>query len=413
MRRTTAVIIGAGQAGLAMSYWLSRRSIDHVVLERGEVAQSWRSQRWDSLRLLTPNWQSRLPGLGTQLAKPDGFRSKLDTIQLLTGYAERIQAPVHSHTRVRSVLASGNGDYRVRTEGQEWHCRSVIVATGACSRPKVPAMADQLPAYVHSLSPLGYRNPNQLGEGGVLVVGASASGVQIARELRRSGRPVTLAVGGHVRMPRRYRGRDIQWWLETSGLLDVRYDEVDDVRRARRVPSAQLVAGDETLDLNHLQAEGVTLAGRLVDVKDSEVRFSGSLANVCALADLKMKRMLKAIDEWAEVAGFEAPAPERYPRTEVPKPVPLEIDLQRAGIETVIWATGYRPDFSYLQLPVFDRRGELIHDGGVLPVPGVYVLGLPLLRRRRSSLIDGAGEDARELSAHLASHLTDGTNRVA
>jgi putative flavoprotein involved in K+ transport len=243
----------------------------------------------------------------------------------------------------------------------------------------------------------------------VLVAGASATGIQLANEIHRSGRPVTLCVGEHIRAPRVYRGKDIQWWMEMTGVHHERYDQVDDIVRARNVPSMQLVGTPErsTLDLNALSAIGVRLAGRLAGIKDGKVQFSGSLRNQCALSDLKMGRLLDTIDQWATANGLDAAieAPTRPAPTEVEERPPLEMDLIREGIRTIVWATGYRPDYSWLRVPVLDRKGRIRHDGGVTESPGLYVMGLQFLRRRKSALIDGAGDDARDLSAHLAAYL--------
>jgi putative flavoprotein involved in K+ transport len=412
-RRTTTVVIGAGHAGLAMSWCLAQRSIDHVVLERGEVANSWRTERWDSLRLLTPNWQSRLPGYGYEGDDPDGFRTMPETIDFVERYADAIAAPVRTHTNVTSVRRNSDG-YTVATNQGDWHCQTVVLATGACNIPQVPALAEGAPSTITTLTPMQYRNPGQLEEGGVLVVGASATGTQIADEIHRSGRPVTLAVGEHVRVPRVYRDRDIQWWMDAAGVLDERYDEVEDIVRARNVPSLQLTGSPEsrTVDLNSLRCIGVKLIGRLAGINDGKAQFSGSLRNQCALADLKMNRLLDTIDEWAIESGFDdvVSPPHRFEPTEVEASPPLSIDLTSGEIQTIIWATGFRPDYSWLDVPVFDRKGRVRHDGGVVEAPGMYVMGMPFLRRRKSSLIDGAGEDARDLSAHLASYLSNRTS---
>jgi len=411
MPNVSTVVIGAGHCGLAMSRCLTDRSIDHVVLERGEVAQSWRTRWWDSLRLLTPNWMSRLPGgYAYQGDDPDGYLAAREVADLIAGYASQCGAPVQVGTTVTAVQHD-DGGYLIQTDQGTWRARSVVLASGACSMQVLPPFVDQLPPGITSLTPDQYRSPQALPEGGVLVVGASATGIQIADEVHRSGRPVTIASGEHVRLPRTYRGRDILWWMDTSGLLDEDYTEIDDVRRARSLPSMQLVGSPgRTIDLNALQALGVRLIGRLAGIRDGIAQFSGSLPNVCALADLKMVRLLDAIDIWAASADLDETPAERFAPTLVPAPVPLSIDLRKGEIRTIIWATGFQPDMSWLDLPVFDRKQRLIHDGGVV-TPGLYVLGLPFLRRRKSSLIDGAAADAAALAAHLAGHLDGVTAR--
>jgi len=414
--RTTVIVIGAGHAGLAMSRCLAERSIDHVVLERGEVANSWKTERWDSLRLLTPNWQSRLPGYGYAGADPDGFRTMPETIAFIERYADLISAPVHARTEVNSVRRIDDG-YIVVTDQGLWRSRAVVLATGACNIPNVPALACAVPSGIATLTPMQYRNPDQLADGGVLVVGASASGVQIADEIQRSGRPVTLAVGEHIRMPRRYRGRDIQWWMDAVGVLDQRFDEVDDHSRARKVPSLQLAGHPDcrAVDLNALAAIGVRLVGRLAGISDGKAQFSGALANLAASSDLKMNRLLDTIDEWAarNDIGDDIEPPPRFGPTRIDTSPLLSLELGRGEIRTVVWATGYRPDYSWLDVPVLDRKGRIRHDGGVVDSPGMYLLGEQFLRRRKSALIDGAGDDARELSAHLASWLGDSPFRSA
>jgi putative flavoprotein involved in K+ transport len=401
------VVIGAGHSGLAMSHALSLRSIDHVVIERGEVANSWRTERWDSLRLLTPNWMSRLPGYRYDGDDPDGYMAVDQVVDFVAGYAARVAAPVITHTAVTQVTAAAGG-YRVSTSRGDWLCRAVVLASGAFNVPVIPRIAEGVPPAVTQVTARDYRNPSQLDEGPVLVVGASATGLQLAQEIRQSGRPVTLATGEHVRMPRVYRGRDVQWWMLASGILDQRIEDTDDPLRARRVPSPQLVGTPEraTLDLNALQAQGVEVAGRLAGIRDGKALFSGSLHNVCSLADLKMNRMLDAFDEWAVGNGVAADveAAERYPATHVTPSPRLGCKLGEE-VKTIVWATGFRPDYSWLHVPVFDRRGNLKHDRGVVDSPGLYVLGLPYLRRRKSSFIHGAEDDVRELSAHLDAYL--------
>jgi putative flavoprotein involved in K+ transport len=391
-----------------MSRCLTERSVDHIVIERGEVANSWRTERWDSLRLLTPNWQSRLPGFGYEGDDPDGYRTMPEVIEFLARYAKVISAPVETHTRVTS-LSAAEGGFIVATDKGDWRCRTVVLATGACNVARVPAVAASVPPGTATITSMDYRNPGQLDEGGVLVVGASATGTQLADEIHRSGRPVTLCVGEHVRAPRVYRGKDILWWMDVVGLHGERYDEVDDIDRVRRLPSFQLAGSPErrTLDLNALTGIGVKLAGRIAGIAEGKAQFSGSLHNHCAMADLKMNRLLNMIDEWVATNGRDSDvdAPDRPAPTEVESTPPLLMDLKTGGIRTIVWASGYRPDYSWLHVPVLDRKGLVRHDGGVTAHPGLYLMGMQFLRRRKSALIDGAGDDARDLSDHLASYL--------
>jgi putative flavoprotein involved in K+ transport len=405
----TAVVIGAGHAGLAASHFLSQRSIDHVVLERGEVANSWRRERWDSLRLLTPNWQSRLPGLRYEGPDPDGYMTVPEVTEFIERFAKVSRAPVRTGVNVTSVRPGDDG-YQVTTDRGEIAARAVIVATGACNRPTVPPVSDAVPASVRQLTPFDYRDPAGLPDGGVLVVGASATGVQLAAELARSGRPVTLSVGEHTRLPRTYRGRDVLWWMDAAGVWDQRYDELDDLTRARRLPSPQLVGTPErtTLDLNALDSIGVGLVGRLAAIRDGRALFSGGLRNVFSLADLKMNRLLGTFDDWARTNGRDAEVgpPERFDPTRVPDTARLQLDLGSGEIRTIVWATGFRPDYGWLDVPVVDSKGQLRHEGGVVDSPGLYALGLPVLRRRKSTFIYGIEDDAREVIDHLARYLT-------
>ena len=319
------------------------------------------------------------------------------------------KAPVRPASPVTSVRRSGD-DYSVVAADEELRCRAVVIATGACNRPFVPAVASAVPSNVLQLTPFDYQDPEALPDGGVLVVGASATGVQIAAEIRRSGRPVTISVGEQARLPRTYRGRDVLWWMENSGLWDQRHDELDDLGRARRLPSPQLVGTPSraTLDINALTALGVEPVGRLAAIRDGRALFSGGLRNVFALADLKMNRLLDTFDEWALTSGRdgEFPGPERFPPTQPPTNPRLQLDLASGEIRTIIWATGFRPDYSWLDIPVLDSKGALIHNGGIVTEsPGLYALGLPVLRRRKSTFIHGIEPDAREVVDALALSL--------
>jgi putative flavoprotein involved in K+ transport len=410
--RTTVVVVGAGQAGLAMSHCLGERSIDHVVLERDEVASAWRGRRRDSLRLLTPNWLSRLPGWHYRGDDPDGYMTAPDMADHLEGYRRSFGAPVHTRTEVLAVTPTESGYVVDTTEGR-WSSRALVVATGAAGTPRVPALARALPRGLTQLTADEYRRPAQVGDGPVLVVGASASGVQIADELRRAGRRVSLAVGEHLRLPRRYRGRDIHWWMDALGLLAQRWDAIRDLERARRLPSPQLVGSPEgrNVDLPALHAAGVELLGRLVGFDGQWFRFSDSLAQVSTAADLKLDRLLDRIDDFATAHGLDdvLPTVERQPPT--PR-IATATARDRAGVGTVIWATGYRTTYPWLDPSLLDRRGGIRHDGGVMSAPGAYCLGLTLGRRRSSTSVDGVGPDARDLSGHLEARLA-GRSRAA
>ena len=378
------------------------------MLERGEVANSWRRERWDSLRLLTPNWQSRLPGLRYEGPDPDGYMTAGEVTDLIERFAAVARAPVRTGEDVTSVRPAGDG-YLVTASGGEIAARAVVIASGACNRASVPRFAGEVPASVEQVTPFDYRDPGKLPDGGVLVVGASATGVQLAAELQRSGRPVTLSVGEHVRLPRAYRGRDVLWWMDTAGVCDQRYDEMDDLTRARRLPSPQLVGTPEraTLDLNALTGLGVKLVGRWAMVRDGRALFSGGLRNMFSLADLKLRRLLDTFDEWALTSGRDAEfgPPERLEPTRAPESSRLALDLGSGEIRSIVWATGFRPDYGWLDVPVTDEKGNLRHEGGVADSPGLYALGLPVLRRRRSTFICGIEDDAREVTGHLAGYL--------
>ncbi len=406
MRRAEAVVIGGGQAGLATSRCLAEAGVDHVVLERGRVAERWRRSSWDSLRLLTPNWQSRLPGFRYDGADPDGYMAAGEVIEHLDRYARSFGAPVEEGTTVLAVEPGGPG-YRVTTDRGTWEAPSVVIATGHCDTPFVPPVARSLPDDVEQVVPSRYRNPGQLPEGGVLVVGASSTGVQLADEIHASGRPVTLAVGRHTRLPRVYRGRDILWWLDAMGVFDESTADVFDLAASRAQPSLQLVGRPDraTLDLPALAARGVRLAGRVAAARGGRVFFDDDLVAHTVASDARLARLLQRVDVFAARTGLGVEPPEPFQPFLWPDPAPAEVDLRAEGIRSVVWATGFRRLYPWLKLPVLDARGEIRHEGGVTAFPGLYVIGLYFLRRRKSSFLDGVGQDAMDLTAHLAAHL--------
>jgi putative flavoprotein involved in K+ transport len=413
MRSTDVLVIGAGQAGLAASHELSRLGVAHVVLERGRVAERWRSERWDSLRLLTPNWMTLLPGYAYAGPHPDGFMSLPELIEFLAGYAAAIDAPVEEETAVTALRPLGDL-WHVETTGGCWRARAVVIAAGHCGRPAVPGFAAALSPAIQQVTASAYRNPGSLPKGGVLVVGAAASGLQIAEELRVAGRDVAVSAGRHTRAPRSYRGRDIFWWMHHAGLLEDRAEDQADLRRAAAQPSLQLVGGlpRRDLDLGVLQAMGVRVLGRAVGAEGTVLRFADDLATSVAGAQKPMESMLRRIDVAADALnapqqGWPAP-PQGF------APTPPALDLAAEGIRTIVWATGYRRDHSWLRVPgLLDEVGELRHRGGIAAVPGLYLLGLRFMRRRISNFLGGVGIDATVIAGEVARHLRHQTGRAA
>jgi putative flavoprotein involved in K+ transport len=401
------VVIGAGQAGLAMSYCLSELGVDHVVIERGKLAQRWRSQSWDSLTLLTPNWMTRLPGFQYDGDDPDGFMSVPDLIMLFEGYAALSRAPIVSDTSVTRVVRTGER-FRVITDRGAWSAESVVIATGYCDLPAVPAASLGLAASIAQIVPANYRRAAQLPPGGVLIVGASSTGVQLADEIQQSGRQVTLAVGRHLRLPRRHRGRDILWWLDTLGVLGKPVEDVHAIEVSRHQPSLQLVGRSDhsSLDVGMLQERGVRLVGRVLGISGYEVRLADDLIASTAAADIKMAEILTRIDRHIAASGLPAEDSEPFRSTwPLTTSAPERLDLKSEGIQTVIWATGCRRAYPWLQVPVLDRRGEIVHSGGFTPAFGLYVLGMNFQRRRNSSFIDGVGADAWKIAEQIASSV--------
>lgn len=406
MRHTDVIVIGAGQAGLAMSHCLGQRGIDHIVLERGTVAHRWRTERWDSLRLLTPNWMSRLPGWRYRGDEPDEFMTKQQLIDCLEDYARTSDAPVVTGAAVHAVKRILGG-YHVETTQGSWSAICVVIATGYCDIPTVPDMARHLPDRILQITPTAYRNAGALPDGGVLVVGASASGIQLADEIQRSGRQVILAAGRHTRVPRSYRGRDIMWWMDQAGVHDDLLTDMPDRERAILQPSFQLVGRPDhaDLDLATLRESGVQVVGRVTDVDGNMAFLARDLAESVVAAQSKLDRLLTRIDKVADACHAPAaPRPRVITGFESP---PSAIDLKAQGIATVIWAVGFKRDYSWLKVPVLDAGGELIQSGGVTASPGLYALGLRFMRRRKSNFLDGVGTDAEEIAAEIQRYVTE------
>jgi putative flavoprotein involved in K+ transport len=348
--------------------------------------------------MLTPNWLSRLPGWVYAGPDPDGFMSGTDLADHLVGYAGSFDAPVLTHTRVTRVVQAATG-FAVGTDRGVWAARNVVVATGYHSHAKVPAIAAALTPDVVQTTAARYRSPAALPAGAVLVVGASASGVQIAHDLVRAGREVVLSVGAHTRLPRRYRGRDILWWLDRTGAFDRTVDDV--AATAVREPSLQLAGTPRGIDLGTLQDAGVRLTGRLRAVSGANAAFADDLADTVGAAQVRLDRTLSTVDAYAEASRTALAPPDRPPAVAVPA-TPATMDLRRAGITSVVWATGYWPRYPWLAVPVLDRGGRIMHRRGVTEVPGLYAIGLRFQYRRNSTFVDGARHDAAYLVERIA-----------
>jgi putative flavoprotein involved in K+ transport len=392
------VVIGAGHAGLAMSRCLTDRDVEHVVLERGRLAERWRTARWDSFRLITPAWMLRLPGHTYRGPDPDAFLTAVELASYLEGYARSFAAPVREATAVTEVSRAGRG-YLVRTDRGEWRCANVVIATGYHSQARIPALAAGLPPDVQQINPASYRRPGSLPEGAVLIVGASASGVQLADELNRTGRDVVMAVGAHSTLPRRYRGRDILWWLDRTGALGRTIDETADPGTALQEPSLQLTGSQRRVDLAALRERGVRLTGRLIAADSTRLRFADDLTTTTAAAAARLRRLLDTIDGYAGAPSRDDPP---LPPALPPVPALHRLHLGRDRIGTVVWATGFRPTYPWLRVPVLDADGRLVHRRGVTAAPGLYAVGLRFQHRRDSTFVDGARHDA----AFLANQLT-------
>jgi putative flavoprotein involved in K+ transport len=393
-RIVDTVIVGAGQAGLALSRHLAAARHDHVLLERGRVGERWRSERWPSLSLLSPNWLNTLPGSPPH-GDPDGYLTVSELVTYFERYAASFRAPVHEGVTVVAAEQRGGG-FLVRTDADDWSTRQLVVATGDCDIPIVPDIAWGAPDEIQQLHASRYRSPAELAPGAVLVVGAGPTGQQLALELRRAGRDVTIAVGRHARSVRRYRGRDIFAWLDELGELHRPADEVPDLAAALAAPSMTLTGsnGGEQLDLGVLRRAGVTVAGRLDGFAGRHALFAGDLAGSVADADRRLRRLLAKIDEQAGGPG------EAVPPLELPEG-PRRLDLAAAGVSTVLWATGYRRSYPWLHVPVLGPDGEIAQAGGVTDVPGLYTLGRRFQHRRSSHFIGGVGADAELLAGSI------------
>lgn len=405
-RRIDVVVIGGGQAGMAVSWHLQRAGIDHVVLERATPAHEWLDGRWDAFTLVTPNFQCRLPGFAYDGDEPDGFMTKVQTHAFLQRYAATFDPPIEQGVEVTGLTRTDDG-FRVRSSAGDIDARAVVIATGGYHRPIVPPFAARLPDDIRQVHSSEYKNAESLPAGGVLVVGTGQSGAQLAEDLHMAGRPVHLALGRAPRSARFYRGRDCIAWLEQMGVYDIGVEQHASGLAKRESTNHYMTgrAGGHDIDLRRFALEGMRLYGRLVGADGQHLRFDPTMEHDLDHADSVMESIKNDIDAYIEREGVDAPTEDRYRPVWRPDAEPTELDLRAAGITSVIWAIGYRADYSWVDVGVFDGRGHPTHHRGVTDVPGLFFLGLPWLHTWGSGRFAGIAPDAEHLSERIAEQL--------
>jgi len=393
------IVVGGGQAGLAMSHALSRSGREHVVIERSRIAERWRSERWDSLAFQFPNWSLTLPGYAYRTNDPDGFAHRDHVVQFLEEYAVHIHAPLRLGVTATALREQSDNGYRfaLETDRGTWEARNVVLATGPFQKPSIPPCSATLPLGITQIHSRDYRNPQQLPPGPVLVVGGGTSGAEIAQELHEAGRDVYLSIGGYRKGPRRYRGRDFLWWVNQLGLWDRPIDLYPDARK-ERVPLLTGRDGGSGIDLRRVARDGVRLLGRMQGVRDGKVTFAPDLEDGLSAGDDWFVRFRQMMDDYVEYAGLDLPeesGPDGAPNGAVGSTPPIvELDLESAGIVAIVWATGYQYAFGWVEFPVFTDTGEPMQKRGVRSVPGLYFLGLRRMYTVKSALLSAAGVGA-------------------
>jgi len=408
IEKIDTIIVGGGQAGLAMSHSLSRLGREHVVIERSRLAERWRTERWDSLAFQFPNWSLTLPGYDYRTSDLDDFAHRDHVVQFLEEYAAHIHAPLRLGVTATALREASDNGYRfeLETDRGTWKARNVVLATGPFQKPSIPACSASLPSGIMQIHSREYRNPRQLPPGPVLVVGGGTSGAEIAQELHQAGHEVYLSIGGYRKGPGRYRGRDFLWWVDQLGLWDRRVDLCPDARK-ERVPLLTGRDGGSAIDLRQFAGDGANLLGRMQGVCDGKVTLAPNLEQDLGAGDAWYARFRQMMDDYVEYTGLELPeeawpddAPERCSGS---RPAIVELDLAGAGIVSIVWATGYQYDFGWVKFPIFTDTGEPIQKRGVTSVAGLYFLGLRRMYTVKSSLLSAAGVGAD--AEHLAEQI--------
>lgn len=396
----SVLIIGGGQAGLSMSWCLKQRGIDHLVFEKHRIAEAWRSQRWDTFCLVTPNWQCQLPGFPYAGPEPNGFMVKNQIVEYIEAYARSFSPPIMEGTTVKRLARNAAGRFEISTSYRDFTADQVVVATGGYQISTIPRMAEKFAPEVKQIHSSDYKNPDQLPPGAVLVVGSGQSGCQIAEDLHLAGRKVHLCVGGAPRTARRYRGKDVVDWLADLGYYDMPVHEHPQKERVRAKANHYVTGrdGGRDIDLRKFANEGMQLHGRLRDIQGSKLTFAEDLAQNLDQADNVAESIKNTIDKFIAEHGIEAPTEPRYTPVWTPDNVPLEIDYAAAGITSVIWSAGFRTDYSWVEIPLFDGKGYPVHQRGVTTIPGLYFLGLPWLYTWGSGRFSGIARDAQFLA---------------
>ncbi len=401
----SVIVVGGGQAGLSLSYYLQQTNTDHLVIEKHTATHAWRTQRWDTFCLVTPNWQCNLPGYSYSGADPHGFMVKEEIIAFLDGFIKHVNPPIKERVEVKQVKSLPQGGFAVTTSDGEYTADQVVVASGGYHVPIIPRMAERIPATVKQIHSEQYRNPSMLPEGAVLVVGSGQSGAQIAEDLHLAGRKVFLAVGDAPRCARFYRGKDVVDWLADMNYYDLPVDQ-HPLREGVRDNTNHYVTGRDggrDIDLRRFASEGMQLFGFLNDFKDGVFEFSGNLSELLDQADAVYNRINQTIDKYIAENNIDAPAPSSYAPVWKPEKENLELDLASAGITSIVWCIGFRPDFSWIDAPIFTGRGYPSHTRGITPQAGLYFLGLPWLYTWGSGRFSGIDRDAKYISEAISS----------